>query len=350
MKVYQIITETQALNELGVVGKAINTGSKYASKVFKGPKKTPSASTTTPAAATPAAATTTTKVGNYTVAVTKAAEESLSKVQSTVLVALKAVGATGIAFNYWLEFHANEESYKVYQKNPAAEGAFKDKTPEEAWTFYQELQQEALGKMINRLMVLIVPGVVSKILKSSGKIISYIIPFAGSPLTLMGKAVGLLSGPVGTASYLGLITFFETTPMGREFIANGLALAISGATGRTAQALMDKMAELLKSYDGFGKDAVNAVGKAIGGASAATKGAATAPPEVAASKAQQAANAKLPRQLQVTKQGKSVRIGGIEVIDAQGKRIPGLEQDQARAQVIADNDNVRNPWLDYPQT
>lgn len=347
MKVYQIIAETQTLNELGA--STIKTAGNYVSKVFKGPKKTPDAPTTAPAA-TPAAATTTTKVGNYTVTVTKAAEASLSKVQSTVLTALKAIGATGIAFNYWLEFHANEAAYKAFQKNPAAEGAFKDKTPEEAWTFYQELQQEALGKMINRLIAIIAPGVVSKVLKTSGKIISFILPVIGGPVTLLGKAVGVLKGPVGTGAYLGLIAFFELNPIGREFIANGFALAISGFTGRAAQAIMDKMAELLKSYDGFGKDAVNAVGKAVGGVSAASKGSATAPPEVAASKAAAAANDKIPRELQVTKQGKSVRIGGVEVVDAQGKRIPGLEGDQRLAQMSADTFNLRNPWLDYPPT
>jgi hypothetical protein len=339
MKVYQIITESQTLNELGVVGKAVKAGSKYASKVFKGPKK-----------ALGEPATTAVTAAKVSPTVAAAAKESVSKLTLVVSGALQAIGATALAYNYWAEFHSNEAAYAAYQKAPNAEGPLKGKSPEEAWAFYQSLQQEALGKLVAELTLLIGPGVVAKLFKYAGKGIGLLFPVTGSLTQMLGQFIGKAAGPRATAGRAAFIAWLEGTDTGRSFMANGLTLAITGAAGRTAQTIMDKMAELLQSYKGPGSSGVNALGKGIGAASAATKGSATAPPEVAASAAEKAANEKLPRNLQVTRQGKSVRIGGIEVIDAQGKRIPGLEQDQARAQMTADIEKVRNPWLDYPQT
>jgi hypothetical protein len=336
MKVHQIIAENETLNELGVVGKTIG---KYASKVFKGPKKTLGEPATTAATAAKVSPT-----------VAAAAKESVSKLTLVVSGALQAIGATALAYNYWTEFHSNEAAYAAYQKDPSAEGPLKGKSPEEAWTFYQSLQQEALGKLSAELTLLIGPGVVAKLFKYAGKGIGLLFPVTGNLTQMLGQLIGKAADPRATAGRAAFIAWLEGTDTGRAVMADGLTLAITGATGRTAQAIMDKMAELLQSYKGPGGNGVNALGKGVGAVSAASKGLAAEPPEVAASKTAAAANDKLPRILQVTKNGKQVRIGGVEVVDAQGKRRPGLESDQERAQMTADVEKIRNPWLDYPPT
>jgi hypothetical protein len=158
--------------------------------------------------------------------------------------------------------------------------------------------------------------------------------------------IPFLRGRKVDAAAKAAILAFLNSDTGHKWLENSIVGSALRVVGGAFKPYLDKAAEFVKSYDGFGSSVTTAVGNTISPASDTKP-----PPKTQAQLDQEKqdaadakANAGIPYSLQSWTENGVTFVGGKAVTDANGKLLPGLKALMDRAAITAKQSNAPNPF------
>ncbi len=273
-----------------------------------------------------------------------AAEKSMkSLVPIETIIKGLAIGA--LILEYKAQAKYLEAEYNKYLADRESSAYATMDTKEKAYALYLSDHDLAVGKLSAEIAIIIVNAPVAKLLKlftgTYGKLFAAVLGGAagasgGAGGVAVGAATGLalsagarkflipfLSGKaVDAATKVAVIAFFESNA-GREFLSNSLVGNIIETIGTGVRVALDGAGKALASWDGWGSSVTKPVGQAMSGAVTPN---AAAPELSQAEKDREAANAKVPYNLQSWEENGALFVGGKQVTDNTGKLLPGLKR------------------------
>jgi hypothetical protein len=273
-----------------------------------------------------------------------AAEQSMKGLASIEsIIKVLAIGALILEYKAQAKFL--EAEYNKYLADRESSVYATMDTKEKAYALYLKDHDLAVGKLSAEIAIIIVNAPVAKLLKlftgTYGTLFAAVLGGAagaggGAGGVAVGAATGLalsagarkflvpfLSGKaVDAATKAAVIAFFESNA-GREFLSNSLVGKIVETIGTAVRVALDGAGKALASWDGWGSSVTKPVGQAM---SRAVTPNAAAPELSQAEKDREAANAKVPYNLQSWEENGALFVGGKQVTDNKGKLLPGLKR------------------------
>jgi len=279
MKVYQILSESSTqINEAGV-GTAVKTGAKALKGVFK---KTPPKGLA-PSSGKAQAYRDALKANRVEAAKSLAKADAAAKAAAAAKVSsfsgstnyiLEAAGTAYLAYDYWQEISYFESELKKELASPGSSTLYKNLGEDAAKTAFRGDSDNALGSLIAQVTAIVAPGIGAKIFGGIGyNVFLKYVPFVGRGSRWVSDILKYVStGKVATVGRIGAVYWLNNTEEGKKFLTTGIVGSILQWSGEGATWITEQFATLLKSYDGWGKQYVNAAGEYIQkGTDAATK-------------------------------------------------------------------------------
>lgn len=270
MKVYQILSESNTqISEAGL-GTAIKTGAKAVKGVFK--KQPPKG--LAPSSGKAQAYRDALKANRAEAAKALAKADAAAKAAATAKVSsfpgattyiMQAAGAGYLAYDYWQQISFYESELKKELATPGSSKLYKNLGEDAAKTAYRADADTALGSLIAQVSTLVAPGIGAKVFGGIGNnVFLKWVPFVGRGSRWVSEILKYVStGKAATAGRIGAIYWLNNTEEGKKFLTTGIVGSILQWTGEGATWLTEQFATLLKSYDGWGKEYVNAAGEFI---------------------------------------------------------------------------------------
>jgi hypothetical protein len=273
-----------------------------------------------------------------------AAEKSMKSLDAIEYV-IKGLAIGALILEYKAQSKYLEAEYNKYLSDRESSIYASATKKEEAYQFYLSDHDLALGKLSTELGIIIVNAPVAKLLKlltgKWGTLLAGILGGAagasgGTGGAVAGAAAGIalsagarkflvpfLSGKAVDAATKTAIIAFLNSNAGKEFLSKGLVASIVENIGAAVRITIDGAGKALASYDGWGSNVTKPIGQAMSGAVTPN---AAAPELSQAEKDREAANAKVPYNLQSWEENGALFVGGKQVTDNKGKLLPGLKR------------------------
>ena len=273
-----------------------------------------------------------------------AAEQSMKNLVPIEYV-IKGLAIGALILEYKAQAKFLEAEYNKYLADRESSVYATMDTKEKAYALYLSDHDLALGKLSTEIGIIIINAPVAKLLKlvtgKWGMLLAGVLGGAagaggGTGGAVAGAAAGIalsagarkflvpfLSGKaVDAATKAAVIAFFESNA-GKEYLSNSLVGEIVENIGAAVRVTLDGAGKALASYNGWGSSITKPVGQAMSGAVTPN----VAAPELSqAEKDREAANAKVPYNLQSWEENGVLFVGGKQVTDNKGKLLPGLKR------------------------
>jgi hypothetical protein len=270
MKVYQILSESNTQISEAAVGTAVKTGAKALKGVFK---KTPPKGLA-PSSGKAQAYRDALKANRAEAAKALAKADAAAKAAATAKVSsfpgattyiMQAAGTGYLAYEYWQQISFYESELKKELATPGSSKLYKNLGEDAAKTAYRADADTALGSLIAQVSTLVAPGIGAKVFGGIGNnVFLKWVPFVGRGSRWVSEILKYVStGKVATTARIGAIYWLNNTEEGKKFLTTGIVGSILQWTGEGATWITEQFATLLKSYDGWGKEYVNAAGEFI---------------------------------------------------------------------------------------
>lgn len=298
------------------------------------------------------------------------AVEAYSTMDKAMVWGVNSLGLAAAIIEYYTTSKQVEEEYKLYEINREESMYAAAETARDAYRYFQSDLELATGKLVAEVALIMTKTPAAKLFSlltgrwgtALAALLGAGLGFAatddvggaavGAGTALAGvvfikkKLIPALKGRKIDAASKALILTFLNSDAGHKWLENSIVGSALRVVGGAFKPYLDKAAEFVKSYDGFGSSVTTAVGNLISPASDTKP-----PPKTQAELDQEkqdaefaAANAKVPYNLQMWKEKGVTFIGGKAVTDDKGNLLPGLNDFMNRTAVAAKQLQVPNPF------
>ena len=300
----------------------------------------------------------------------KNAVDAYSTMDKAMVWGVNSLGLAAAIIEYYTTSKQVEEEYKLYETNREESMYSAAETVQDAYRYFQSDLNLATGKLVSEVALIMTKTPAAKLFslltnKWGTALAALLGASAGFAATddVGGAAVGagaglasvvfikktfipFLRGRKVDAAAKAAILAFLNSDTGHKWLENSIVGSALRVVGGAFKPYLDKAAEFVKSYDGFGSSVTTAVGNTISPASDTKP-----PPKTQAQLDQEKqdaadakANAGIPYSLQSWTENGVTFVGGKAVTDANGKLLPGLKALMDRAAITAKQSNAPNPF------